>query len=78
MHDRNRCIAEKDPVEPGAVEHVAFFEWSPYDRPAITIGEVIVGDRHVASLAKRLANMRADVAGPAGDKHCWSRVVLKC
>src|SRR5690606_17349363 len=69
MHDGGWSITVDHLVEPRPVENVAALQGAPPDGPLVAVDKVVVGDRQIAGRGQRLAGVRADVAGAAGDEH---------
>ncbi|MPL60930.1 hypothetical protein SDC9_06495 [bioreactor metagenome] len=77
MHHRDRLPPGEDFVEPRAVGKLALFERTELHRVAPAGDEAVIGDGHIARRPQRLAGVRADVAGAAGDQNvlCHRRLL---
>ena len=68
MHQRDRLIPLQGCPDSRDVGDVTFLKRSPFHCPWIATRKVVVCDRQISGMSKRLAGMAADVAGTAGHK----------
>ena len=56
----------------GLVADIGDDQRSPSNRPSVTTGKIVEGNRQVAGFMQREADMAADIAGAAGDQDSGS------
>src|SRR6185437_4433031 len=67
--------------QPGRVKQIALFQRSPFDRPFVTVAEIVIGDRRQSRPRQCLAGVRADITGAPGDQdiyHDHLRLLREC
>ena len=68
MHHRGGLPSGKDLIQPRPVQKIALLEGAKFHRIGPAGGQIVIGDRHIARRRQKLAGMRADIAGAAGDQ----------